>query len=59
VFLALRARLIGVAVRALPASIVKRLVGTTKVRVGSMLRWLSPLTTSSVPNGSRFVGGLG
>lgn len=57
VFVALCARLIGVDVGQVPASIVGRLEGTGTERVRSMLGWLVPLTTGSVPDGARFLRG--
>lgn len=47
VFVALRARLIGVAVEDVPKSIVDQLVGTPEERVQSLLKWLRPLTTGT------------
>lgn len=47
VFMALRARLIGVAVEEVPKSIVEKLVGTPAERVVGMLKWLMPLTTGT------------
>jgi hypothetical protein len=55
VFIALRARLVGVDIAQLPTSIVGRFESPWIVRIQAMLAWLAPLTTSSVPNGSRFV----
>ena len=57
VFVAMCARLIGVDVGRVPASIVDRLAGTGTERVRSMLEWLVPLTTGSVPDGARFLRG--
>jgi hypothetical protein len=57
VFVALCARLIGVDVGQVPVSIVGRLEGTGTERVWSMLGWLLPLTTGSVPDGARFLRG--
>jgi hypothetical protein len=51
------ARLIGVEVGQVPASIVDRLEGTGTERVRSMLEWLVALTTGSVPDGARFLRG--
>ena len=47
VFVALRARLIGVAVEELPASVVRPLGDTSEAQVRSLLEWLKPLTTGS------------
>ena len=57
VFVSICARLIGVDVGRVPASIIDRLQGTGTERVRRMLEWLSPLTTGSVPDGSRFLRG--
>ena len=57
VFVSICARLIGVDVGRVPASIVDRLMGTGTQRVRTMLEWLAPLTTGSVPDGSRFLRG--
>lgn len=57
VYVTICARLIGVEVGQVPASIVDRLEGTGTERVRSMLEWLVPLTTSSVPDGARFLRG--
>lgn len=54
VFIAVRARLIGVAVDALPTSILDGLAGTAEQRVQTMLVLLAPLTTGTVADGSRF-----
>jgi hypothetical protein len=55
VFVAVRARLVGVATGELPASIVDRLQGPMRDRMRAMLGLLAPLTTGSVPDGSRFL----
>lgn len=55
VLVAIRARLVGIEVEQLPTSIVCRLEGTGPGRMQTMLALLAPLTTASVPNGSRFV----
>jgi hypothetical protein len=54
-FVTICARLVGVDVGQVPASIVGRLAGTGTERVRSMLEWLAPLTTGSVPDGARFL----
>jgi hypothetical protein len=54
VFVILRARLIGVVVEELPASIVSRLGDTMEPQVRSLLHWLTPLTTGS-GDGSRLL----
>jgi hypothetical protein len=61
VFLALRARLIGIAEKEVPASIVGRLGepgGTPEGQVRSLLTWLKPLTKGTGV-GSRALGDLG
>ncbi len=58
VFVTICARLIGVEVGRVPASIVDRLAGTPTERVQGMLAWLLPLTTGSVPDSARFLRGL-
>jgi hypothetical protein len=58
VFVTLCARLIGVDVGRVPASMVNRLAGTPTERVQRMLAWLAPLTTGSVPDGARFLRGI-
>jgi hypothetical protein len=55
VFVATAARLVGVAVEALPTSIVDRLAGDKTERVERLLKMLAPITTSSVIDGSRFL----
>lgn len=57
VFVTICARLIGVDVGRLPASIVERLAGTWGERVSRMVVWLAPLTTGSVPDGARLLRG--
>jgi len=57
VFVTICARLIGVDVGQVPASIVSRLADTSTERVRRMLEWLAPLTTGSVPDGARFLRG--
>ncbi|MCC7537551.1 MAG: hypothetical protein IT379_15110 [Deltaproteobacteria bacterium] len=60
VFIALASRLVpAVAMAALPASLLARLAGDAIERVAVALRHLAPLTTASVPDGSRFVRGVG
>jgi hypothetical protein len=53
VFLAVRARLIGVETAELPASIVGRLEGSWKERARTLLDLLGPITAKSVPDRSR------
>jgi hypothetical protein len=59
VFVTICARLVGVAVEQLPASIVVQLPGPWYPRVRRMLEVVAPLTTGSVPDGARFVRGIG
>jgi hypothetical protein len=59
VFVAIRARLIGVEVDRLPASIFDRLPGTRAEQVRMLVTLLAPTSTVSVPDGSRFVRGVG
>ena len=54
VYVAICARLIGVDVGRVPASIVERLGSMGEERVRRMLAWVAPLTTESVPDGARF-----
>ena len=58
VFVTICARLIGVEVGRVPASIVDRLAGTPTERVQGLLAWLLPLTTGSVPDSARFLRGI-
>jgi hypothetical protein len=53
VFLAIRARLVGVDVGEIPRSIVERLPGALAEQVRTMLHLLAPLTTGSVLDGAR------
>jgi hypothetical protein len=55
VFVAIRARLIEVNAAALPASILNRLPGTVTEQVGLLVTLLAPISTGTVPDGSRFV----
>lgn len=55
VFLSVCARLVGLAVDELPASIVAKLPGTWPQRMRAMLELLAPLTTGSLPAGSPFL----
>jgi hypothetical protein len=55
VFLSVCARLVGLAVDELPASIVAKLPGTWPQRVRAVLELLAPLTTGSLPAGSPFL----
>jgi hypothetical protein len=57
VFVAVRARLVGVTIGELPASIVDRLQGAGREWMRPLLELLAPLTTVSVPDGSRFLRG--
>jgi hypothetical protein len=55
VFVSIRARLVGVDVARLPASILDPLPGTRAEQVRSLLTLVAPLTTGSVGDGARFV----
>lgn len=55
VLLAVRARLVGLAIGELPASIIAKLAGTWPQRVRAALELLAPLTTGSLPAGSPFL----
>jgi hypothetical protein len=58
VFVALSSRLVpAVSKHALPLCVLERLVGEAIGRVSTLLDSLAPLTTASVPDGSRFVRG--
>jgi hypothetical protein len=57
VFVTVCARLVGAAIAQLPSSIFDRLEGTATERVRAMLEMLAPLTTTSVPDGSRYLRG--
>jgi hypothetical protein len=58
VFVAIRARLIGVDERKLPNSIVDRLPGSPEQKARAMLDWLWPLTAGSATDGARFSRGI-
>jgi hypothetical protein len=58
VFVAIRARLVGVDESKLPASIVERLPGSRTEQVRTMLDLLWPLTAGSVRDGARFSRGI-
>jgi hypothetical protein len=58
VLIAVRARLVGVEVGRLPASILERFTGEPDEQVRLFLRELAALTTTSVGDGSRFVRGV-
>jgi hypothetical protein len=56
VFAELCARFVGAMPRlALPAAIIEKMEGSTTARLELLARWLAPLTTSSVPDGSSFL----
>jgi hypothetical protein len=55
VFLAIRARLVGVDVGGIPRSIVERLPGAALEQARTMLRLLAPITTASVLDGARLL----
>jgi len=58
VFVAIRARLIGVDESELPKSIVDRLPGSPEQKARAMLDWLWPLTGGSPSAGARFSRGI-
>jgi len=59
VFAAISARLVpAIAREQLPVSLLERLPGAPEARIPGLLAWLAPLTTTSTPDGSRFVRGL-
>ncbi len=55
VFVAVRARLVGASVDALPASIALRLADTLVEQAQRMLEVVAPLTTGTVADGARFL----
>jgi hypothetical protein len=58
VFASLSARLIPAVSRArLPASLLERVPGDGTAQVRLMLTWIAPLTTTTTPDGARFVRG--
>lgn len=59
VFAALSARLVPAIARArLPASLLERMPGPPEAGLTLLLTLLAPLTTTSTPDGARFVRGL-
>ena len=59
VFVELSARLVPAVVRArLPTTLLERLDDDREDGVQKLLAWLAPITTTSLPDGSRFVRGL-
>ena len=58
-FIEISARLVPAVSRsALPTSILDRLEGEPAARLSRFLGWLGPLTTRSMPDGARLLGGL-
>ena len=58
VFVALSGRLVpGIDRVQLPRSILERFAGPASGRLQELLTWLAPITTTSTPDGSRFVRG--
>ena len=55
VFVALRARLIGVAIERLPSALLEQLAGSFPEQLRTMATLLAPLTTSTVLDGARFL----
>lgn len=58
VFVDVAARIPGISRRRMPASILDAVTGTAHGRLRRLLAMLTPLTTASVPDGSRFARGL-
>jgi hypothetical protein len=58
VFVAIRARLVGVDESRVPASIIERLPGSPEQQVRAMLDVLWPLTAGSLRDGARFSRGI-
>jgi hypothetical protein len=58
VFVAIRARLVGVEESRLPSSIVARLLGSPEQQVRTMLALLWPLTAGTAGDGARFSRGI-
>jgi hypothetical protein len=57
-FVNIAARIVGIDRKRLPASILEHIAGPAEMAVERLLGWLAPLTTTSTPDGSRFVRGL-
>jgi hypothetical protein len=58
-FVELSARLLPSVSRAtLPTSILQRIPGAIEERLRRLLMWLAPITTTSAPDGSRFLRGV-
>jgi hypothetical protein len=58
-FVALTARLLPSFSRSvLPTSVLERLGGEPAARITKLLAWMAPITTTSTPDGSRFLRGL-
>jgi hypothetical protein len=55
VFVDIAAHIVGVDGRRLPASALEAMPPIVATRVRTLLAWLAPLTTASLPDGSRFV----
>ena len=58
VFVVLRARLVGLAIDELPASIVDRLAGSPAQQVRTMMAWLGPLTAGAASDRARSSGDI-
>lgn len=58
VFIALRARLIGLDIKRLPIPLVEALSGSWPERLGAVMSWLAPLTTGSAPDEARWLRGI-
>jgi hypothetical protein len=57
-FVDIAARIVGIDRQRLPVSILEQMDVPVEVAVRRLLGWLAPLTTTSTPDGSRFVRGL-
>jgi len=59
VFVELSSRILpGISLATLPTSLLAQFAGDASSRIGALLAWLTPLTTVSSPDGSRFVRSL-
>jgi len=58
VFFDVASRIPGIEVRRMPVSILEAMTGGAGDRLRRLLVWLTPLTTTSTPDGSRFTRGL-
>ena len=58
VFVDIAARIVGIDRQRLPASILEHIAAPVETAMRRLLGWLAPLTTTTTPDGSRFVRGL-